>query len=249
MFRNNLIIFKKKFTRNLRDYGLFICLKKTIFYLAKPIYEKTNVILFKTDLESIEGKESYQSNLDYKWVESKDTYIIKQIEEMEEWLTGKLESSVGNKKLCIAAIENEKLIGFCLISLGEIYLPLLYLKVLFKNDEAFSEQLTVHEKYRRKGLATEMRFVAYMELKKRGMNTVYSSTTIDKIASIKSIEKVGGKRIGQLICQNVFHSKQLCLIKNSGQKIFIEKKEDSRLQAENNEKYYFITDTSNFDIN
>jgi len=248
MYRNNLKIFKKKFTRNFRDYGFFVCLKKTIFYLAKPAYEKTNAVLFKTDIKNIDGKELYQSKLDYKWVESKDTYLINQIEGMEEWLTGTLEASLGNKKLCIAAIENEKVKGFCLISLGEIYLPLLYLKVLLKNDQAFSEQLTVHKQYRRKGIGTEIRSMAYMELKKRGMNTIYSSTTIDKIASIKSIEKVGGKRIGQLIYKKIFQSKKLCLIKKSGREIFLETKEDSGLSAKNNEKYCFITDTSNFDL-
>jgi len=248
MFRNNLIIFKKKFARNFRDYGFFVCLKKTIFYFAKPIFEKKHMILFKVDLNNIDGKELYQSNLDYKFVESKDTYIINQIEEMEEWLAGKLES-IENKKLCVVALKNGKVLGFYLISLSEIYLPSLYIKVLLKNDEAFSEQITVNKEYRKKGLATELRFIAYAELRKRSINTIYLTTLIDNIAAMRSIEKVGGKRIGQLIYRNVFHSKQLCLIKKSGQKIFIETKEDSRLFAKNNEKYHFITDTFNFDIN
>jgi hypothetical protein len=96
--------------------------------------------------------------------------------------------------------------------------------------------------------------MAYMELKKRGMHTVYSSTAVVKIASIKSIEKVGGKRIGQLLYQNVFRSKQLCLIKNSvkevlefeKRKIFTEAKGNFKLQAKNNEKYYFLIKASNF---
>jgi len=209
------------------------------------MYEKINVVLFKTDIENIEEKELYQSNIDYKWLESKDTYIIEQIEEMEEWLTGKLESSVGNDKLCLAALKNNEVIGFYLISVSEIYLPFLYLKVLLNNEEAFGEQITVHKKYRRRGLATEIRSVAYMELKKRGIDTIYSTALTTNFASLKSIKKGGGKRIGQLLYKNVFHSKELCLIKKVGQKIFIETKEDSKLAAKNNEKYYFITDTSN----
>jgi len=245
---DNIIIFKKKFTRNFRDYGLFVCLKKAIFYLAKPIYEKTNVVLFKTDIKNIDEKELYQSNLGYKWVESKDTYIIKQIEEMEEWLTGKLESSIGNKKLCLAALKNNEAIGFYLISVSEIYLPFLCLQVLLKDDEAFGEQVTVQKKYRRQGVSLEIRSVAYMELKKRGIKKIYSTALANNFGSLKSIKRGGGKRIGQLIYQNVFQSKQLCLIKKSGQKIFIETKEDSKPAAKNNEKYCFITDTSNFDF-
>jgi hypothetical protein len=125
---------------------------------------------------------------------------------------------------------------------------LLYLKVLLENDEAFSEQITVHKKYRRKGVGTQIRFMAYMELKKKGINKIYSSASINKIASIRSIEKVGGKKIGRFFYQNVFQSKQLCLIKKSGQKIFIEPKEAPRQPAKNNEKYCFISDTSNFDL-
>ena len=246
MFKNKLIIFKKKFARNFRDYGFFICLKKTIFYLARPIYEKTNVVLFKTDIKNIVGKELYQSNLNFKWVESKDTYIIKQIEEMEEWLTGKLESYVGNNKLCLTALKNNEVIGFYLISFSDIYLPLLCLKVLLKDDEAFGEQITVHKKYRRKEIATEMRSVAYMELKKRGIKTIYSAIFPYNVASLKSNKRGGGKRIGQLLYKNIFQSRQLCFIKNSGKKIFIETKEDSSLSAKNNEKDCFITDTSYF---
>ena len=243
MFKNKLIIFKKKFARNFRDFGFFVCLKKTIFYLARPIYEKTNVVLFKTDIKNIVGKELYQSNLNFKWVESKDTYIIKQIEEMEEWLTGKLESYVGNNKLCLTALKNNEVIGFYLISFSDIYLPLLCLKVLLKDDEAFGEQITVHKKYRRKEIATEMRSVAYMELKKRGIKTIYSAIFPYNVASLKSNKRGGGKRIGQLLYKNIFQSRQLCFIKNSGKKIFIETKEDIRLPAKNNEKYCFITDT------
>ena len=248
MYRNNLKIFKKKLSRNFRDYGFWVCLKKTICYFAKPIYEKTNVVLFKTNLENIDGKKSYQSNLDYKWVESKDAYIIKQIEEMEEWLSGKLEAFLGKKKLCLAALKSNKVIGFYLISLRDIYLPSLCLQVLLKDDEAFGEQITVQKKFRKKGLASEMRSVAYMELKKRGIKTIFATILVDNLASIKANKRGGGKRIGQLIYQNVFRSKQLCLIKKYGEKIFIETKKDSRLQAENNEKYYFITDTSKFEL-
>jgi len=248
MFRNNLIIFKKKVARNFRDYGLLSCLKKSALFLAKPIYEKSNVVLFKTEIKNIDGKELYQGDLDCKLVESKDTYIINQIEEMEEWLIGKLYSSLENKKLCIVALKNKKVIGFCLISLSEIYLPLLYLKVLLENDEAFSEQITVHKKYRRKGVGTQIRFMAYMELKKKGINKIYSSASINKIASIRSIEKVGGKKIGRFFYKNVFQSKQLCLLKKSGQKIFKETRGDSTLKGKLNEEYLFVTDTSNFDF-
>jgi RimJ/RimL family protein N-acetyltransferase len=244
--KNEIVILKKKVTRNYRDHGFFVCLKKSIFYLAKSRYEKSNVILFRTDIKSISEKELYQNSFDYKLVESKDTYIIKQIEEMEEWLTGKLTSSLGNKKLCMAALKDEKVIGFYLISIKDIYLPLLHLKVLLKSNEAFGEQITVLKKFRRKGFGTELRFMTYLELKKRGAEKIYSTASVDNYASLKSIEKGGGKRIGQLLYKKSFNSKQLRLLKNSGQKIFKEAKADSRRQEKNNEKYYFLTDTSNF---
>ena len=246
MFKKKFVIFKKKFIRNFRDFGFFVCLKKTIFYLVRPIYENNNVVLFKTDIKNIDGKELYQSNLDYKLINSKDTYIIKQIEEMEEWLTVKLESDEGNNKLCLAALKNNEVIGFYLISFSETHLPFLCLKLLLKDDEAFGDQITVHKKYRREGLSTEMRSIAYMELKKRGIKKIYTAILPYNFASLKSNKRGGGKKIGQLLYKNVFRSKQLCLIKNSGQKIFIETKEDHRLPAKNNEKYCFITDTSNF---
>ena len=198
MIRKNLNIFKKKLTRNYRDYGFFVCSKKTVDYLTKPVYDKTKVVLFKTNLQDIYEKKSYDNNFDYKSVKPKNAHILKQIEEMEEWLEGKLELSLGKKKLCLAALKNNKVIGFYLISFNDIYLPLLYPKVLLKDDEAFGEQITVQKNYRRKGLATEMRSLAYMELKRRGINTIYSTALTDNHASLKSIKKGGGKKIGQI---------------------------------------------------
>jgi len=245
LLKQNLIVFKKKFRRNFRDFGFFICLKKAISYLARPIYENNNVVLFKSDIKNIDGEKLYQSNLDYKFINSKDTDIIKQIEEMEEWLSIKLESDEGNK-LCLAALKNNEVIGFYLISFSKTHLPFLGLKLLLNNDEAFGDQITVHKKYRRKGISTEMRSIAYMILKKRGIKTIYTAILPYNFASLKSNKRGGGKRIGQLLYKNVFQSKQLCFIKNSGKKIRIKMSKKHRLSAKNNGNYCFITDTSNF---
>lgn len=255
--KDNILIFlKKKTTRNFRDYGFFISLKKIISHLIKPIYEKRRVLIFKIDLTNINKKEINKKSLNCKTVKLTDTYILQQIEDMEEWLAGKMESNINKGKLCLALLNNSKVIGFYLISLGEIDLPLLRLKVILEKNEAFGEQITIHKKYRRKGLATELRHLAYMELKRQGIEKFYATVAVDNLASIRSVKKVGGQILGTLLYKGLLETKQLQLIGKDSKQIFnlqmkikdIRKiiKDMFGFETKSNEQGYFTANTADF---
>jgi hypothetical protein len=114
-----------------------------------------------------------------------------QIEKMEEWLHGKLIKKLEKNSICLVALDKEKVIGFNLISFGEVYIPLLKLRKALKGDEAWSEQISIHKDYRKIHLASDLRYCVFEELKKRKTKTFYGSALVSNESSLNLAHKLG----------------------------------------------------------
>jgi hypothetical protein len=77
---------------------------------------------------------------------------------MEEWLEGRLASKLAKGSLCLVAMDGNIVAGFNLVGFGEVHMPLVNGKRIFRNGSAWSEQITVNTKYRGKGLGSELRY-------------------------------------------------------------------------------------------
>ncbi len=108
---------------------------------------------------------------------------------MEEWLRGELKNSLITNGICMAIIKKNKVAGFNWVTLGEGSIPLLKLRVITKQDEAWSEQITIHKDFRRKGLANQLRTKFYNELKNMGVKALYGHRQGWNIASKMSAQK------------------------------------------------------------
>jgi len=209
----NAIILKNKLLRNFNDYGLWVCLKKTIFYFLKPFYQNIISIVYKVDLEKIKLTIVNKSDFSYRLVNPEDTNLINQIKKMEEWLQGNIEDKLLANGICMAVLGKDKVVGFYLAALGEVFLPLLKLQVILRPYEAWGEQITIKKKYRRKGLATELKNRIYIVLKERGIKTIYGHAAIFNNASLKSAEKFNSKQLVKMQHLKIFHSKRLRYVK------------------------------------
>jgi len=178
-----------KLLRNFNDFGFWLCFKKSISYLCKPFYENMVLVVYNVEIEKVVVQEASKNDFNFKLVNNKDTYLINQIEKMEEWLQGKVEGKLQRGGICMAIIDRDKVIGFYLTALGEIFIPLLKMKVIIEPCEAWGEQVTIKKKYRRNGLATELKSKIYSEFKKSGIKTVYGHAALYNKASLKSAEK------------------------------------------------------------
>jgi len=181
----------RKIIRNVEDYGMLISLKKSLSYPLKPFYENRVYRIYKIELENTEVRKVDRKDFTFKIVNSKDSIIIKQIESMEEWLHGKLGTGLEKQKMCLVALDKEKVAGFNLISFGEVFIPLLKYNKIFASDEAWSEQITVHKNYRRKGLATDLRRRIFLELKKKGIKKLYGGSLKRNKIALRLARKVG----------------------------------------------------------
>jgi GNAT superfamily N-acetyltransferase len=191
----NLSILLRKIQRNREDFGSWCTLKKGIFYFLKPIHEKRVYRIYGISLDRVKPIPYAENGLILKTINASDTQLISQIEKMEEWLSGEILLKLKKGGVCFVALDGDKVAGFNLINFGEVFIPLIKMKKIFKKDEAWSEQITVNKDYRGRGLATQLRFRVFIELKKKGIKRFYGGTLIDNEPNLKLTRKVGFQQL------------------------------------------------------
>ena len=198
----------KKIRRNVRDYGLAATAQKSLAALVAFAYESTAYRIYRKEIDpSVDTGEQPPHPFKLHVLGTMDGDFIFQMEEMEEWLAGKVLDMLGSGSLCVLLLDEDKVAGFNLFSVGEVYMPLVNVKRTFRSHEAWSEQITVHQDYRGMGLATILRRQAFQELGNRGIRKFYGGTLPSNIANRKLSKKVGFQEIADIHYRKVLGSK------------------------------------------
>ena len=186
---------KRKYFRNVNDYGWRIAAKKGGAFLIRPLFQKMIYYLYELDLGKgiSEPSDLIHGRYTLKMVTSEESETITQIEAMEEWLKGTLCRRLEKNCLCMALFDGVKVIGFTYAAVGEGNIPLLRLKVMIGPDKAWSEQISISKDYRRKGLADLLRKHFYRELKQRNITALYGHRQEFNVASRQSARKFTSK--------------------------------------------------------
>ena len=201
-------ILLKKMHRNRRDYGSVAAIKKGLSYAFKPFYQSIHFRIYVIDLAKIQLNWVERKGYSFDILNKNDFEKILQIVEMEEWLTDIIYKKIEGKGLCLIVSKGAEVIGFNLISLDEAYIPLIKQKRILKEFEAWSDQISVKKKYRRSGIATELRNFAFLELKIRGIKKLYGGTLLKNTASLRLARKTGFKEITDVHFLNVLGHKK-----------------------------------------
>lgn len=189
-------IFIRKFIRNVEDHGFSHAFKKTFQFILSPFFESRVYRIYAIDFDSSKlSSASKQSGFEFKILHKKDYDLIADIEDMEEWLAGRLGSKIASNSLCLTALDGRHVAGFNLVSFGKVFLPLLNTTRQLQADEAWSDQITVHKNYRRMGIASQLRFHMFQELKKRGVRRFFGGTLRSNEPSLRLARKVGFKEL------------------------------------------------------
>jgi len=182
----------RKFERNLQDHSLKTALRKSVAYVFRFAYEHTAYRLYRIDLLKCDTERPTEiEGVTFRFLESADQACIRQVEQNSEWLSGTVKDRLTAGALCIVALDGEQLAGFNLVSFGEIYMPLVHLQRRFRSDEAWSEQIATVKTSRRKGLAAQLRYRVFEELRRRGIRTFYGAALHDNLPSLKLAQRVG----------------------------------------------------------
>ena len=226
-FKGVTDILKKRLLRNLNDYGLLIFIKKSFSYLLKPLYHKKSLILYKLNIQCPPSKKVVQNIFKFVLVTTDNKDYINQIESMEEWLKGSLKEQLSTNALCMAVIENNRVVGFNLATLGEAIIPLLKLRVIIPKEEAWSLQITIQKDYRRKGLGSLLRNNFYAELRMRNIKALYGHRQTWNIASKKSAKRYTANKIVLVEYVKILNIHRLYFSKYSSEKPRIGLKSDN----------------------
>jgi GNAT superfamily N-acetyltransferase len=180
-----------KLKRNFDDYGLSFTIHKILGNIFKPIFYHQVYRVYGIVLEDARSECDANINFDFVLLNKNDHGFIHQIEHMEEWLHGKLIDKLTAGGLCIAAIDNDRVAAFNLVAFGNVYVPLVEMNKQLKPDEAWSEQITVHKDYRKRGLASEIRNQVFNVLQQRGIKRFYGAALVNNTGSLKLAARVG----------------------------------------------------------
>ena len=199
----------RKFERNLQDHSAKVALQKSLAYLFRFAYEHTVYRLYKIDLlqrdteplTDIEG-------VTFEFLKPTNEAGIRQIEDNSEWLRGTVKERLMAGAVCVAAFEREQLAGFNLVSFGEVFMPLVSLSRRFRRDEAWSEQIATVKTFRRQGLASQLRFRIFEELRRRGIRKFYGGALRDNLPSLKLARRVGFQQFVEIRYTRLFGRRQ-----------------------------------------
>jgi len=181
----------QKIKRNLDDYGVSFTINKIVGNIFKPIYFHNVYRVYGIVLESAKSGCDSRNNFNFVLLNKNDHKFIHQIEHMEEWLYGKLMKKLSAGGLCMVALDNDRVTAFNLVAFGNVYLPLVEINKQLKPDEAWSEQITVQQDYRKRGLASEIRYQVFNVLKQMGIKSFYGAALIKNTGSLKLARRVG----------------------------------------------------------
>ena len=184
----------RKFSRNLRDYGWTTAVRKAVAFAARPVYEYRVYRLYKISTQKKQahsvGSEN-TSGIRIELLHEGNTRGIAQVEHYAEWLEGRVQARLKAGDFCVVVLDGEEVVGFNLIALDEVYIPLLRMKRKLRPATAWSDHIMIDKRYRKRGLGTQLRHRVLKELRARGIKKLYGGTLRSNHASLALARRVG----------------------------------------------------------
>ena len=185
----------RKFARNLLDYGVRTALGKAAATVLSIVYEHKVCRIYRRNVLAnglpADGRRLSSLKITVMDRDHPDVDAARQIEQMEEWLEGKLEGRLRDRGICVVAQDGRTVTGFSLIAFSRAQLELVRQIRALADDEAWSEQITVRRQYRRRGVGTALRLRTFQELRKRGIKWLYGGTLSSNTGSLAFTRTLG----------------------------------------------------------
>jgi GNAT superfamily N-acetyltransferase len=211
-------LWRRKFKRNLQDYGLVVALSKSFAYLFKFGCERVTYRLYKIEFSETSTEHPAElEGLVFRFLNPTDEVGIRQIEENSEWLMGSVKQRLEAGALCLAAFEGDQLAGFNLVSFGDVFMPLVHLSRHFRHDEAWSEHIATAKTFRKRGLASQLRYRIFEELRRRGIRKFYGGALRGNDPSLKLARRVGFQEFVEIQYTRLFTKRKWRYVRMSNE--------------------------------
>lgn len=181
--------------RNLRDYGWRVTVRKVTSALFRPLYESREYRIYRIDLQRLQLSPPSVGRFTFRFLAPSEIGEIDQIEHMEDWLAGSVRRRLMEGSICLVTLDRQRVAGFNLISFARINVPVIGWTRTFRRGFAWSEQISTAPGYRRQGIASELRYRIFAELKRRGFRRLYGGALASNRPSLNLAARVGFEQI------------------------------------------------------
>ena len=200
----------KKINRNIRDYGFGLFMKEMAERALGPVFGTRTYHIYIVDLDKVTIKRSPPPpGIEIRFIGPEESELVAQIEDMEEWLHGKVAGKLGKGQKCLVAVNGKEVAGFNLISFDALNVPAVRLCKPLRASECASEQITVHPKFRGMGLGSDLRSAFFLAMKEAGFRRIYGGTDATNAANRALTKKVGFKIFAKARFMRVMGRKSL----------------------------------------
>ena len=194
-----------KVYRNLQDYGWHITVQKTLAYLVRSVYFRQVYRIYRIKLDATKPPEDLNNHhFTFKILTPQNVDTIAQVENIAEWLRGRLTKALADGQLCLVALDGDHVAGFNLINFDHATLILVNLKKKLRRGFAWSEHIAVKKEFRKAGLGSQLRLRIFQELKRRGIRRLYGGTLRSNTASLALTRSVGFKEVSDIHYRKLF---------------------------------------------
>jgi GNAT superfamily N-acetyltransferase len=190
----------RKLRRNLEDYGWPRTAKRVVAHLAKVFYFQQVYRIYRITLDPDARDERFaESEFSFMTLSAQDAKTIAAIEEIAEWLRGRLRQKIASGQLCLVATTDDgRVAGFNLINFGEWLLDPINLRRKVRKGSAWSEHIAVTKPFRRRSVGSQLRCKVFDELRERRIRRLYGGTPRSNKASLRLASAVGFKEISDI---------------------------------------------------
>lgn len=198
-----------KVLRNLEDYGWQIAVKKSVAYLLRAVYFQQVYRIYRIDLDQAQLPQDFDPhNFTFKILTVQNVGMIADVENIAEWMRGRLKEKIAAGQLCMVALDGDKVAGFNLINFGQATLVLVNLQRKLRRGDAWSEHIAVKKEFRRTGLGSQLRYRIFEELRKRSFRRLYGGTLRSNTASLALTRSVGFTEIADIHYRKILSFKK-----------------------------------------
>ncbi len=160
-----LSIYRTKTMVALRDFGIKHTLRRILEeVLLGRFYLSRQFIIYDKQLTELDRLRLQNPDLEFSFISENSYEIIQQIEELSGFPREIVSKKLMDGSECLVARDNNKLVGFNLVSYGNVHIPSLDLHLMLAGSEAWSEQITISLPYRRSGVASDLRHIMFHHL-------------------------------------------------------------------------------------
>ena len=187
----------RSIVRNFRDYGAYRSIGKIGGFLASPLFHSREYRLYGAFLRSAVLPPA-DSRFSFSFLHPSDRAAFREIEQMEEWLGGRLGAILLRGGKCLVARDRDIIAGFNLASFQEINIAPVRYRHPLRTGQAYSEQITVSRPYRGIGLGSSLRYELFRALLDCGIRKIYGATDAGNKSNLALSRKVGLKDIADI---------------------------------------------------